>query len=56
MRNTTKVTRSFTFEQATKNMYRFREDGPNPIVGTLYMNKSVFVDDKPVSLTATFEW
>lgn len=50
------MTKSFTFEQATKNMYRFREDGDNPIVGTLYVNKRVFVDDEPGALTATFEW
>lgn len=30
----------FVFERATKNTYRFAEDGPNPMIGVLYVQKS----------------
>ena len=43
-----KVELSFKFEKETKNCYRFKEvveDKP-PIVGTIYLQKSVF-ESKP---------
>lgn len=33
---------SFTYERDTKRTYRFQEDSEDPIVGTLYVQKSAF--------------
>ena len=49
-------TATFTYERATKNKYRFREDSDNPIVGTLYLSKKLFGDSPPDKVTAAFEW
>ncbi|MEM3192778.1 MAG: hypothetical protein QW292_12010 [Candidatus Parvarchaeota archaeon] len=47
----------FDFERATKNTYRFQEKGPgNPVIGTLYVQKSLFEGKEPKSLKVTVEW
>ncbi|MFQ5907182.1 MAG: hypothetical protein ACE5JA_11510 [bacterium] len=33
---------TFIYERDTKRTYRFQEDSENPIVGTLYVQKSAF--------------
>ena len=53
---TSKKQISFRFERATKNMYRFREDSPDPVVGTLYMNKRMFENGSPDKINVTIEW
>lgn len=30
----------FTFEKETKGTYRFKENGDDPIIGTIYIKKS----------------
>jgi len=52
--NTTRL--SFRFERATKNMYRFREDNDEPIVGTLYVSKRAFSGGAPDKIEVTIEW
>lgn len=45
----------FSFERATKNMLRFREDNTtNPVVGTLYVSKRAF-PNTPDKLNVTIE-
>ena len=47
----------FEFERATKNTYRFQEKSSgNPVIGTLYVQKSLFGSKEPGSLKATVEW
>ncbi|MGC8562132.1 MAG: hypothetical protein ACP5NO_02895 [Thermoplasmata archaeon] len=47
----------FEFERATKNTYRFQEKSSgNPIIGTLYVQKSLFGSNEPRSLKVTVEW
>ncbi len=47
----------FEFERATKNTYRFQEKGTgNPVIGTLYLQKSVFGSKEPKALKVTVEW
>ncbi|MGC8618711.1 MAG: hypothetical protein ACP5UZ_08280 [Thermoplasmata archaeon] len=47
----------FEFERATKNTYRFHEKSSgNPVIGTLYVQKSVFGSKEPRSLKVTVEW
>ncbi|MFQ6128652.1 MAG: hypothetical protein ACE5QW_07100 [Thermoplasmata archaeon] len=36
------VTLTFRYERDTKRTYRFQEESENPIVGTLYVQKSAF--------------
>jgi len=50
----------FEFERSTKNTHRFSEVVPDgevqPIVGTLYMQRSAFADGKaPDSIKVTVE-
>ena len=47
----------FEFERATKNTYRFQEksSGP-PVIGTLYVQKSVFGSKEPKKVKVTVEW
>lgn len=46
---------TFTLEKETKGTYRYAEvaDGPNPVVGTLYIKKSALTGDAPSTLTVT---
>ena len=38
----------FEFERATKNTYRFQEkSSESPVIGTLYVQKSVFGSKEP---------
>ena len=47
----------FEFERATKNTYRFQEKGAgNPVIGVLYVQKSVFGSNEPKKLKVTVEW
>ena len=47
----------FEFERATKNTYRFQEKSAgNPVIGTLYVQKSVFESREPKTLKVTVEW
>ncbi|MGC8618742.1 MAG: hypothetical protein ACP5UZ_08440 [Thermoplasmata archaeon] len=44
----------FEFERATKNTYRFQEKSSgNPVIGTLYVQKSVFGSREPKSIRVT---
>ena len=46
----------FEFERATKNTYRFQEKASgNPVIGTLYVQKSVFGDKEPKKVKVTVE-
>lgn len=48
----------FEFEKATKNTYRFKEEvspGEHPIIGTLYVNKSVIGAVPPRGVKVTIE-
>ena len=47
----------FEFERATKNIYRFQEkaSGP-PVIGTLYVQKSVFGSKELKKVKVTVEW
>jgi len=40
---------TFSFERETKNKYRFREEGVDPVVGTLYVSKALF-ESRPSTL------
>jgi hypothetical protein len=44
-----------TFEKATKNTYRYTEAGNEPIIGTLYVQKSTFEGEPPQEITVTIE-
>ncbi len=45
------------FERATKNTYRFQEKGSeSPVIGTLYVQKSVFGSLEPKKVKVTVEW
>lgn len=47
----------FEFERATKNTFRFQEKvSGNPVIGTLYVQKSLFEGKEPKSLRVTVEW
>ena len=47
----------FKFEKATKNIYRFQEKSSGtPIIGTLYVQKSVFGSEEPGKVKVTMEW
>ncbi len=47
----------FEFERATKNTYRFQEKSSgNLVIGTLYVQKSVFGSKEPKTLKITVEW
>ena len=45
----------FKFERETPGTFRFKEDSPIPIVGTLYIKKGAF-ETKPETLKITIEW
>lgn len=56
---TSKVSKPFTYERATKNTYLFREDGDKAdhIIGAQYVKKSVFNGNgAPEHITITVEW
>jgi hypothetical protein len=47
----------FEFERATKNTYRFQEKATgSPVIGTLYVQKSVFGSKEPKKVKVTLEW
>ena len=47
----------FKFEKATKNTYRFQEKSSGtPIIGTLYVQTSVFGSEEPGKVKVTMEW
>jgi hypothetical protein len=47
----------FEFERATKNTYRFQEKAyGNPVIGTLYLQKSAFGSKEPKKVKVTVEW
>ena len=47
----------FEFERATKNTYRFQEKSSgSPVIGTLYVQKSVFGSKEPKKVKVTVEW
>lgn len=47
----------FEFERATKNTYRFQEKSSGtPVIGTLYVQKSVFSSKEPKKVKVTVEW
>jgi len=45
-------TLKFAYEKDTKNKYRFIEDSEEPLVGTLYVSKSLFTE-RPEGLEVT---
>lgn len=52
------VTRTFVFEKATKNTYRFQEEpgaGEPPVIGTLYVQKYIFNGATPEKMTVTIQ-
>ena len=47
----------FEFERGTKNTYRFQEKSSgNPVIGTLYVQKSLFGQKEPKKVKVTMEW
>ena len=47
----------FEFERATKNTFRFQEKSSgSPVIGTLYVQKSVFGSKEPKKVKVTVEW
>jgi len=50
---------TMTFEKATKNTFRFMEDvkdkSSTPVIGTLYVQKSVFAGKTPLKIKVTIE-
>jgi hypothetical protein len=50
---------TMTFERATKNTYRFMEDVKDststPVIGTLYVQKTVFASKTPQKIKVTIE-
>ena len=47
----------FEFERVTKNTYRFQEKSAgSPVIGTLYVQKSVFGSKEPKKVKVTMEW
>lgn len=44
---------TFQFEKETKNTVRYKEVGDNPVVGTLYVQKSAIEGKPPAELTIT---
>jgi hypothetical protein len=45
----------FEFERDTKNTYRFQEIGDMPVIGTLYVKKSLFKKE-PKKIKVSIEW
>jgi hypothetical protein len=47
----------FEFELATKNTYRLQEKSAgSPVIGTLYIQKSVFGSKEPKRVKVTVGW
>lgn len=47
----------FEFERATKRTFRFQEKtAGTPIIGTLYVQQSVFDSKEPKTVKVTVEW
>ncbi len=44
----------FGYERDTKNKYRYREEGDEPVMGTVYVSKDLF-DDRPDRLEVTLK-
>ena len=57
VKNMDKKEIEFEFERATKNTYRFQEKSSGyPVIGTLYVQKSVFGSKEPKKVKVTVEW
>jgi hypothetical protein len=57
VKNMEKKEIEFEFERATKNTYRFQEKSSgSPVIGTLYVQKSVFGSKEPKKVKVTVEW
>jgi len=50
-------TLTFNLEKETKGTWRYAEvaEGPDPVVGTLYVKKSALTGDAPKVLTVTIK-
>jgi len=47
----------FEYERPTKNTYRFQEKTEgSPVIGTLYIQKSLFGSKEPKNVKVTVEW
>lgn len=47
----------FEFERATKRTFRFQEKtNEAPVIGTLYIQQSVFDSKEPKKVKVTLEW
>ena len=56
VKNTDKKEIEFEFERATKNTYRFQEKSSgSPVIGTLYVQKSVFGSKEPKKIKVEWE-
>lgn len=44
---------TFKLEKETKNTYRYTEASDEPVIGTLYIQKSALGDKAPATLTVT---
>jgi len=45
---------TLSLDKTTKRMYRFKEDGDENLVGTLYVNQNAF-EGEPKKIKVTFE-
>jgi len=45
---------ALSLDKKTKRMYRFKEEGDKNIVGTMYVNQSIF-DGEPKKIKVTVE-
>ena len=49
------LTTQFTLKKETKNTFCYQEDGDEPIIGVLYVQKSTFPNNTPEKLTVTVQ-
>ena len=45
---------NFKYERETKNKFRFKEDAEVPVMGTVYVSKTLF-DERPEELEITLK-
>ena len=45
---------NFKYERETKNKFRFKEDAEVPVMGTVYVSKTLF-DERPKELEVTLK-
>jgi hypothetical protein len=48
----TKTKINFKYERETKNKFRYREDADDPLMGTIYVSKSLF-SERPEEIELT---